>query len=247
MLRELYRRLCASFAEDKANKRWGKYILKWIAYITACACLGYVIGEVVELVLDYKEQIAMAIGSVICIGILYLGFSTKKEVPTEEKPQENDSILSFDENDLEHTYLKLQEDLFVPVSENADLLNVRKPTSTRQSEALTHYDIVGKVPVYHFMYAKAVENININDMFRLLEKIVEEKLDDREMDGFPPSFIYNGISYPSIMVHNVRDAGDYVQIDIVITSEEYLKHRTQRMYRRMMKQQKQTVMQDKDF
>lgn len=244
---EIFKKMCASFAKDKENKRWGTYILKWFVYIAAAACVGYVIGEVVELVLDYKEQIAMAIGSVICIGVLYLGFSTKKEVPIEEKQQENDSILSFDENDLEHTYVKLQEDLFMLVSENADLLNVRKPTSTRQSEALTHYDIVGKVPVYHFMYAKAVEKINTNDMFRLLEKIIEEKLDDREMDGFPPSFIHNGISYPSIMVHNVRDAGNYVQVDIVITSEEYLKYRKQRMYRRMMQQQKQTVMQDKDF
>lgn len=237
-MRDFFRKMCESFAKDKAEKRWERYILKWIVYILVVSCMAYVIAEVAWLVFDYKEQIAKAIGAIICIGILYLGFSTKKEVPIEEKPQENDSILSFDENDLERTYLKLQESLYIPILENADLLNLRKPTSFKQSEAMIHYDIVGKVPVFHLMYAKAVENINTNDMFRLLEKIIEEKLNDREMDGFPPSIICNGISFPSIMVHNVRDAGDYVLIGVVITSEEYLKYR---------QQQKQTIMQDKDF
>lgn len=244
---ELFEKLCMSLANDKAEKRWGRYILKWLVYILAVSCVAFVIAEVVDLVFAYKEQIAMAIGMVICIGILYLGFSNKKEVPKEEKPQENDCILSFDEAYLESTYQNLQEDLFMIMIENSDLLNLRKPTSSKQSEAMIHFDIVGKVPIYHFMYPKAVENINTEDLQRLLEKIIEEKLKDREMDGFQPSFPYNGINFPSIMVHNVRPAGDYVQIDIVITSEEYLKYRQQRVYRRRMQLEKQNIMQDKDF
>lgn len=246
-MKELFEKLCISLANDKAEKRWGRFILKWLVYILAVSCMAYVIAEVLGLVFAYKEEIAKAIGMVVCIGILYLGFSDKKKVPEEEKQQENDSILSFDENALEDTYGKLQHEMFFLMMDNYELLNLRKPLTCNQIEAISHYDIVGKVPVYHFLYEKAVENINTDDMERILENIINVALEERDIMSFPPSFPHGGVSYPSIMVHNVRNAGPYVQINLVITSDDYLKVRKQRKQRGIMRQQKQIDTKDKDF
>lgn len=44
---------------------------------------------------------------------------------------------------------------------------------------------------------------------------------------------YNGMAYPAIMDDNVQDLGRYIQIDVAITNESYLRYRTNRLYSNM--------------
>lgn len=57
---------------------------------------------------------------------------------------------------------------------------------------------------------------------------------NNEIEGITQSaFFYNGQTYPSIMVDNVRDVGSYIQVDLAIASEYYCKYRERRIYNNM--------------
>ena len=64
--------------------------------------------------------------------------------------------------------------------------------------------------------------------------MVRLRLNNNEVEGITQTaYFYNGQVYPSIMVDNVQDLGNYIQIDIAIASEYYCKYRERRIYNNM--------------
>lgn len=115
--------------------------------------------------------------------------------------------------------------------EVADIVKLRKPASLSQMDAPTHYDVIARVPVYHFLATKLTDDVDLFDLTGILQNTIEQKLNNHELDGIQQtSFFYNGQAYPSLMVDNIRDLGSYVQIDVAIASEHYCRYRENWIY-----------------
>lgn len=232
---------------DIKNKKWLKFIAKFIAYLAAGGCAGYTIGVIIELLIKYRENIVFGFGALLILIVFGFGFTVdkpKKEVPV--SPENNAILIDFDIEYVESTYKKLRFVLFYLLLEEADILKLRKPASPSQLDAPVHYDVFGvNTIIYHYLVFKAGE-VNCDEILRFLEKSLDDKLSNYEVDGFQPDVLCGGIAYPSIIIDSVREAGEFVQINLVIPTDEYLRHRQRQLYRRMITSS-QTSFKDKDF
>ena len=80
-----------------------------------------------------------------------------------------------------------------------------------------------------------------------LQNAIEQRLNNNEVDGITQTaYFYNGQVVPSIMIDNVREMGNYVQIDVAIASDYYCKYRERRIYENMNSSDSANV-HDRDF
>lgn len=249
MIKKLLDEIIHSMNEDIRKQKWLKFLAKFTAYLAAGGCAGYTIGAIIELLIEYRENIVFAFGALIVLLVFWIGFTAdkpkvKKEVPV--APENNAILIDFDIEYVEATYKKLRYVLYYLLLDNINILNLRKPASPSQLDAPVHYDVFGvNTIIYHYLAFKAGE-VKCEEILRFLEKNLGDKLANYEVDGFQPDVICGGATYPSIMLDDVRETGDFVLINLVIPTDEYLRHRQRQLYRRMISSS-QTSFKDKDF
>lgn len=213
------------------DKKWGILILKILAILILTICTGIVIFIIASAIINNLEKIIITIGSICCITAIFLNFFKKKE-PAPALP--DTSIIEYDPITLESTYKMLRKNLCSVIGDVAETAKLRKPATLSQMDAPTHFDIVSKCAIYHYLVLKQAEEIDTFTITGILQNAIEQRLNNNEIEGITQSaFFYNGQTYPSIMVDNVRDVGSYIQVDLAIASEYYCKYRERRIYNNM--------------
>ena len=80
-----------------------------------------------------------------------------------------------------------------------------------------------------------------------MQNAIEQRLNNNEIDGITQTaYFYNGQVFPAIMVDNVREMGNYVQVDVAIASDYYCKYRERRIYENMASGNSSSIY-DRDF
>lgn len=228
---QFFKQLYYSLKENYYNKRWGILILKISAILILTICTGIVIFIIASAIINNIEHIIITIGSIGCIAVIFLNFFKKKE-PAPALP--DNSIMEYDPITLESTYKMLRKNLCSVIGDVSEIAKLKKPSALSQMDAPTHFDIVSKCAIYHFLALKQTEEIDTFSMIGILQNAIEQRLNNNEMEGITQTaFFYNGQAYPSIMVDNVQDVGNYIQVDIAIVSEYYCKYRERRIYNSM--------------
>ena len=190
---------------------------------------GIVIG-----VIWLSKQIYINIAYIICVivGFFCLVALWRHYFPPkqqqEETPIEN-NVIMYDTVFLENTYTTLLTNICPIITEKADILNVQKPMAYYELEAPIHYTVKGFV-VYHFLMGKTGETVDTQNILQILQNTISQKLNNSELIGISKAcHLYNGQSLPSIMIDSARDLGNFIQVDIVITSDAYCQYRLQRL------------------
>lgn len=226
-----YKCPCLNGRGRKGDKKWGILILKILAILILTVCTGMVIFIIASAIINNLEKIIITIGSVGCITAIFLNFFKKKE-PAPALP--DNSIIEYDPISLESTYKILRQNLCSVIGDTAEITKLRKPVTLSQMDAPTHFDIVSKCAIYHFLVLKLAEEIDPFTITGILQNAIEQRLNNNEAEGITQtSFFYNGQVYPSIMVDRVQDLGNYIQVDVAIASEYYCKYRERRIYNNM--------------
>lgn len=248
MLKKFLYQIVYSMQTDLNEKKWFRFLAKFTAFLAAGGCAGYAVGSVMEVLIKYRENIIFALGALVCLLVFWIGFTADKPKAKQETPQAQDdtALIECDAGHVEATYKKLRFALYYLLLEEADILKLKKPASPSQLEAPVHNDMFGaNTIIYHYLAFRAGE-IDCNEVQCFLEKSLEDKLFNCEIDGFPPDIICGGVAYPSIMVYSVKKAGDFAQINLVIPTDEYVRHRQRQLYRRTI-ERPHTTFKDKDF
>lgn len=233
-----------SLKTDCENGRWVILGLKTIALTVVLICVGTVIYIFTYKVLQHLEEIIIAIGATACFFTILFSFLPKKRPAL--TPVDT-GIMEYDPITLENTYRMLRKNLCTVLGEVGDIVKLRKPASLSQLDAPTHYDVIARVPVYHYLASKLSDDVDMFNLVGILQNTIEQKLNNHELDGIQQiSYFYNGQAYPSLMVENVRDLGSYVQIDLAIASEHYCRYRENRIYN-SISQSGPMRPQDRDF
>lgn len=219
-----------SLKADYENLAWIPLVLKSLLLLLVSACTLLLIGLTAMTIVNNIENILVTVGAIGCMFWFLAEMVRPKPAPALPEP----SVMEYDPITLENTYKMIRKNLCTVLGEVGEMVRLKKPASFSQMDAPTHYDVIAKAPIYHYLARKASEEIDPFSMVGILQNSIEQKLNNRELDGITQTaYFYNGQVYPSLMVDNVRDLGAYVQIDIAIASEYYCKYREARIYNQM--------------
>lgn len=225
----LITKITASLENDYQKKHWVKLILKCLGMIIIGVCMALLLGKLAFLILDNIEGIVVTIGAIACFFMILFSFLPQKPPVTPPDPP-----MDYDPITLESTYNMIRKNLCSVIGDIADVTRLRKPASLSQMDCPTHYDVVAKAVIYHFLVLKQSGEIDTFSIIGILQNAIEQRLNNNEVEGITQTaYFYNGQVYPSIMVDNVQDLGNYIQIDIAIASEYYCKYRERRIYNNM--------------
>ena len=206
--------------------------------------MALVTANILYFIIQNIEDIVVTIGAVACFFAVIFSYFRKKPKKVE---QPDSSIIEFNPITLETTYCLIRKNLCSIIADVADMIRLRKPATLSQMDSPTHYDILGNAVIYHYLLIKQSDEVDPYTILGVIQNTIEQRLNNGEIDGITQThFFYRSQVYPSLMVDNVRDLGSYVQIDIAIASEQYLKYRERRIYNNM-NQSSSTKSYDRDF
>jgi hypothetical protein len=243
---DLFYKILQSLDEDYEDKKWGWLALKIIGLMVILCCTTLLLVALGFKLIEHINQIVVTIGSISCFFlILYSFIPKKKKEPDFQSPDSN--ILEYDPITLENTYRTLRRGLSIVIGEVADTIKVKTPSSLSQLDCPTHFTVISRSIIYHFLVAKiSTAEFDVSRANGILQNAIENKLNNQEMDGITQScFFYNGQIYPSLLIDNVKDLGQYVQIDIAIASDYYCAYRSRRIQNMM--QTGNIAIKDRDF
>lgn len=226
------------------DKKYIKLSLLLLGIILSAVCTGFVLYMIISLIVTHLIEIVTTIGGIIIFFSVLINFFSKKN--TEVEPVT--SVMDYDPIVLESTYSLIRKNLAVIISDISEIIKLKKPATVMQMDAPSHYDIVGNVPIYHYMFFKLTEKADIDVIMGVLQTTITQTLESNSFEGITQSrFLYNSASYPSILVDNVIDTGSFIQVDIAIASEAYCRHRKQRIYNAINSGNVHSNVSDKDF
>lgn len=221
--------LCKLFNE----KKFWKLTLHAFLMLFGLFSLTTVLGGLWYLLTTNWETITTAVGCIVIVALFVLGFFPKKKVVPalpEATPTGYDPVF------LNSTYNLLRTNMISILAEVADMLHLRIPSTPSQIEAPVHYDIANNAAIFHFLCGKQEPSVKTDpfEAIGIIQNVLERRLNSHELMGInQTTTFYNGMAYPAIMLDNVQDLGRYIQIDVAITNESYLRYRTNRLYSNM--------------
>ena len=217
--------------ENFRNKKYLRGIGWCLLVLAGIICLLLFFISFIKLIYEYFEYIIIAFGGLFWILLFFNGFPRKKNNNQTPPPKQQQPI-PYDPIVLENTYRLLRDTLCLIVRDISEAIRVKEPKAPIQIVAPQHFDIVSNAPVYHFLLAKEVnEPYDTYSIFGLLQVAIEQRLNTQSIPGITQSvFFYNGKTYPTIMVHEINNSGQFIQVDIAIANEYYCKYREERVF-----------------
>lgn len=202
------------------------------AILLGTICSGLLLGEIWYYISTNFDAIVKVVGGTF-LAVIMLIYMLPKRKPTPVLPETTNS---YDPVVLNSTYNLLRENMLCIINEVADMLRLRIPAAASQLDAPVHHDIVSNSAVFHFLCGKQDSSIAVDsyEAIGIMQNTLERRLNNHELIGITQTTtFYNGMAYPAIMVDNVQDLGRYIQIDVAIANENYLRYRTSRIYKNM--------------
>lgn len=232
------------FLQLYKEKKYVKFSLLLLGALLALSSSIFVIYVVIILIYNNFIEIITVLGTIFIIISAVIGlFNQKKIIPETET-----SIMEYDPIILESTYSLIRKNFAVIVSEVSEVIKLKKPATLMQMDAPSHYDIVGNVPIYHYLFYKLTEKADIDIIMGVLQTTITQRLESHSFEGITQSrYLYDSASYPAILIDNVIDTGNFIQVDVAIASEAYCRHRKQRIYNTINSGTRHSNISDKDF
>lgn len=221
--------LCDLFNE----KKFWKLTMHAFLMLFGLFSLTTVLSGILYLLSANWETITTAVGCIVIVALFVLGFFPKKKAAP-ALPEATQT--GYDPVFLNSTYNLLRTNMVSILAETADMLHLRIPSTPSQIEAPVHHDIVSNAAIFHFLCGKQEPSVKTDpfEAMGIIQSVLERRLNNRELMGITQTTtFYNGMAYPAIMVDGVQDLGRYIQIDVAITNESYLRYRTTRLYSNM--------------
>lgn len=217
-----------SMKDDLDNCRWKKFFAKYIATLIALISAIFLCTKIYYNI----SYIILAILGFFCFVALWRHFFPPKPQQQVEMPVENNAMV-YNPVFLEDTYSMLLNNISPIIMEKADIMQLQRVMASYELESPVHYTLKGFV-LYHILIGKINENVDTQKVLEILQNAITQRLNHSEFIGIEQSYyLYNGRALPYIMVDNVRDLGNFVQVDIAITDDAYCQYRLQRLQNRI--------------
>lgn len=200
-----------------------------IALVALIILLAFGIGN---LLVKKFDEIVFG-GTILFVAIYYINkrFKNREEVglhnaahrkevkEAAEKQRREAELIS-----AESSYNTVRKCLYTVLSETASTLNLVPPKSYTALDSNVHTSDNGRFVILHYVCQKNGD-IDTAVVSEVLNMRIGQKLSAGDFTELSTSaYIYEGRSYPIIMIDSVIDVGAYINIDVVICNEAYCEH-----------------------
>ncbi len=214
------------------EKKYGKLALILTAILAVFTLIILAVYFIGKLLIANFETIAFGLAvvsvAVYCINKYFDCRNEDKERKCEyrkevkaanERHQREIELLAADNsNNLIRKYL------YAVLNETAATLNLVAPKSYTALDSQIPPSDNGRFVILHYVCQKNGD-IDTAHISEVLNVCICQKLNAGEFTELSTSaYIYEGRSYPIIIVDNIVDVGAYINIDVVICNEAYCEH-----------------------
>lgn len=207
-------------------------ILSALLIVMLALLVGWIVGVEIGNAVNFvatKFDILATLATVVGI-IVWCLKGRQKERQDALTEQHNREQL---ENELAHqtigesTYLTARQAMYAILSSIAPSCNLQTPEGLSSIEAPRHFISRDDMLIFQFVAVKHGQ-VNIRTITTLIEGRIQQMANAHELNFEPSTLVILGQSYSAIMTDKIHDYGSYVQIDIVFTTERYIKYRNER-------------------
>lgn len=220
------------FKQLLSDKQYGKLALIVIFALAAIAATVLVTYFVGKLLVDNFDTIALGI-SILAVAFYFIHkfFANREEArihsaahrknvkEAAEKQQREAELIS-----AESSYNTVRKCLYTVLNETASTLNLVAPKSYTALDSQVHTSDNGRFVILHY-FCQTNGDIDTAVISEVLNMRIGQKLSAGDFTELSTSaYIYEGRSYPIIMIDSVIDVGAYINIDVVICNEAYCEY-----------------------
>lgn len=220
------------FKQLISDKQYGKLALMGIITLATIAAIVLVTFYVGKLLIENFDTIALGI-AIVSVAFYYIHkyFANREEVRSHnathrkevkeaaEKQQREAELIS-----AESSYNTVRKCLYTVLNETASTLNLVAPKSYTALDSQVHTSDNGRFVILHYV-CQTNGDIDTAVISEVLNMRIGQKLSAGDFTELSTSaYIYEGRSYPIIMIDSVIDVGAYINIDVVISNEAYCEY-----------------------
>jgi len=220
------------FKQLLSDKQYGKLALIVIFALAAIDAIVFVVFLIGKLIANNFETIVSGLVIVIvAYFLIHEFFANRKELRLQnsihrkevkeaaEKQQREAELIS-----AESSYNTVRKCLYTVLNETASTLNLVAPKSYTALDSQVHTSDNGRFIILHYVCQKNGD-IDTAVVSEVLNMRIGQKLSAGDFTELSTSaYIYEGRSYPIIMIDSIIDVGAYISIDVVICNEAYCEY-----------------------
>lgn len=217
-----------NFITNKSHLKTALIILSGIVLIALLLLIAFGIGKL----LTEKFEVIAVGGLILSIAIYYINkrFKINKEsrlqnaVLGKEVTNAAEQQHKINPETAENNYISVRQCIFTVLREAGTTLNLVPPTSTTDIDSQIRFSDKGSYVLLHYICQKH-GNVDVGVIREVLNNRIYQKLRSDEFNHLSETFyLYEGRSYPIIMIDNIIDVGAYINIDVVVSNKDYCEH-----------------------
>lgn len=141
-----------------------------------------------------------------------------KQTATTAQAQAQASSRGYETN-----YNLIRQALYSAINTTCDATGLNRIQSITALDTPRHFDSAGNYYVYHYMVTKTPGMVSLDVMQEILQNRIEQLLAARQIPGISQVryFHSSGISYPTLIIDEIRDIGNFLQIEMVTANKHY--------------------------
>ncbi len=220
------------FKQLISEKKYGKIAIIATCILIAIAIIVLVTFYVGKLLIENFDTIALGI-AIVSVAFYYIHkyFANREDArlhnaahrmevkEAAEKQQREAELIS-----AESSYNTVRKCLYTVLCETASTLNLVAPKSYTALDSNVHTSDNGRFVILHYVCQKNGD-IDTAVISEVLNMRIGQKLSAGDFTELSTSaYIYEGRSYPILMINGIVDVGAYINIDVVICNEAYCEY-----------------------
>lgn len=203
-------------------------LLGGLALITILLFAAINIGRV----LTEKFDVLVLGGTILTAAIYFINkhFKNRKESQLQNAALGKEVINAAEQQHkinpetAENNYISVRQCIFTVLREAGTTLNLVTPISITDIDSQIRFSDKGSYVLLHYICQKH-GNVDVGVIREVLSNRIYQKLRSDEFNHLSETFyLYEGRSYPIIMIDNIIDVGAYINIDVVVCNKDYCEH-----------------------
>lgn len=203
-------------------------LLGILGIIGVLALFTFLCIKLSTFIIANKDLLLLCLTIIGCFAyVMYCRHENKKDAKVAQLRAEMTIAEEREKQTLEDAYRLLQELLYLAINETIVITKLPQLKAISALEAPTHW--IQTNGFYCFQYLVAKDNAtstNIPQIKDVVNNRIRQALNAGEIIGSPQKMYFSdsGRPFQKILVHDIVNQGTYLQLNLVIVGEDYVKY-----------------------
>lgn len=227
-LKEKLLSLWTNFLELITVKNIIIFFLLVFSGLALLSLFTYLCTRFVTFIALNKDILLLCITIIGCFAyVMYCRHEKRKDSKVAQLRAEMTIAEEREKQMLEDAYRLLQELLYLAINETTVITKIPPLRALTALEAPTHWIQTNDFFCFQYLVAKDnATNTNIPQIKDVLNNRIRQALNAGEIIGSPQKMYFSdsGRPFQKILVHDIINQGTYLQLNLVIVGEDYVKY-----------------------